>query len=97
MNVLFLFPQNDKQLRLEVKKMHGTRFSEEKPKDCRYCYFWCGKKKCCSLGKAECYYKVIEEEVKKNECSDCPYGKHSPCIGWCMKKLLSSNGGSHGV
>lgn len=77
--------------------MYGTRFSEDKPKDCRYCYFWRGKKKRCSLGKADCYYKVSEEEVQKNECTDCPYGKHSPCIGWCMRKLLSSDGGSHGV
>ena len=26
------------------------RFTEDRPKDCRYCYFWSGKKKGCELG-----------------------------------------------
>lgn len=72
--------------------MYGTKFSEDKPKDCRYCYFWSGKKKRCSLGRENCYYKVSEKTVKKSECNNCPYGKHSPCIGWCTKKVLSKGG-----
>ncbi len=72
--------------------MYGTKFSEYKPKECRYCYFWCGKNKCCFLGKENCYYETVEEATEKSECDDCPYGRHSPCIGWCMKKVLRKGG-----
>ena len=72
--------------------MYGTKFAEYKPKECRYCYFWCGKNKRCFLGKENCYYETVEEAAEKSECDDCPYGRHSPCIGWCMKKVLLKGG-----
>ena len=25
-------------------------------------------------------------------CQGCPYGRHSPCIGYCMKKILREMG-----
>lgn len=31
------------------------QYTEDKPKDCRYCYFWGGKKKRCMLDG--CYYQ----------------------------------------
>ena len=31
------------------------QYTEDKPKDCRYCYFWGGKKKGCMLDS--CYYQ----------------------------------------
>ena len=46
--------------------MYGTKFSEYKPKECRYCYFWCGKNKRCFLGKENCYYETVEEAVEKS-------------------------------
>lgn len=59
--------------------------------DCKYCYFWEGKKKGCKFGEIEnCDYLIREEKipVKKTKCDDCPYKKNGPCIGWCTKELL---------
>ncbi len=25
-------------------------------------------------------------------CQGCPYGRHSPCIGYCLKKILREMG-----
>ena len=49
--------------------------TEDKPKDCRYCYFW-----------------KQTEGCTYSECDGCPYGRASPCIGWCTKELLRSMG-----
>ena len=32
--------------------------------------------------------EIFEEDKKNDECYDCPYGKHSPCIGFCLKNIL---------
>lgn len=32
--------------------------------------------------------EILEEDKKKDDCYDCPYGKHSPCIGFCLKTIL---------
>ena len=29
--------------------MSEVKYAEDRPKDCRYCYFWSGKKKGCDL------------------------------------------------
>ena len=75
--------------------MYGTKFSEYKPKECRYCYFWCGQNKRCFLDKENCYYETVEVAAEKNECDGCPYGRYSPCIGWCTKKVLGKGGGGN--
>jgi hypothetical protein len=66
-------------------------YSEDKPKDCAYCYFWGGKKKGCT--QEQCYYLFPEmTPLKPNKwwkpCGDCPYGKYEPCIGYCTAKIL---------
>ena len=33
--------------------MSEVKYAEDRPKDCRYCYFWSGKKKGCDLGGEE--------------------------------------------
>lgn len=45
-------------------------------------------------GLDECYYLISADgSVKESKppmvgnCSRCPYGKHSPCIGYCIAKL----------
>ena len=44
--------------------MSEVKYSEDRPKDCRYCYFWSGKKKGCDLGGEEnCYYRIRPEEL----------------------------------
>ena len=63
--------------------------SDEKPKSCRYCYYWKNRKVGCSLGEENCVYKKPIPKKVESECTDCPYGRVHPCIGWCTKKLLS--------
>jgi len=58
------------------------------PKRCRYCYYWKSRKDGCSLGEENCIYQMPVQEKEKSECTDCPYGRFHPCIGWCTKKLL---------
>ena len=67
-------------------------YADDKPKDCKFCYFWRGKNKGCCLGKENCYYLVQVAPKLKSECDDCPYGKCGPCIGWCTKKILKEVG-----
>lgn len=64
----------------EVKTL---KFAEDKPKDCKFCYYWGGKKKGCILGGEEkCFYLIKEQPpVKKTKCTDCPYKKTGHCIG----------------
>ena len=82
----------------------GNReYAADKPRDCRHCYFWKGKQKGCSrkecyyllsedsltpgtaLGEA---FQQKEDGTYGGSCQGCPYGRHSPCIGYCMKKIL---------
>lgn len=73
------------------KKADNQKYAEDKPKDCSYCYFWNSRKNGCS--KEECYYRLLPEEPfeEKEEtwcCEGCPYGRYSPCIGYCLQKIL---------
>ena len=65
--------------------------TEDKPKDCRYCYFWKQTEGCTFRGKTGCYYVSAQKPpAAVSECDGCPYGRASPCIGWCTKELLRS-------
>lgn len=73
--------------------MDKKRYVEDKPEDCAYCYFWNVKKSGCT--KRECFYLLPVDEAAQKEgmawekdCGDCPYGRHSPCIGYCLKKII---------
>ena len=52
--------------------------------------FWSRRKNGCT--RKQCYYllpKQPEKDTKKaGQCVGCPYGKHSPCIGYCLQKIL---------
>ena len=63
-------------------------YPNDKPKDCRYCY-WYSSTGC---HQKVCYYQRPKPEKPKTKCTDCPYGKHFPCIGWCTKDILRSIG-----
>lgn len=66
--------------------------TEDKPKDCRYCYFWKQTEGCTYRGKTGCYYISAQKPPAAiSECDGCPYGRASPCIGWCTKELLRSS------
>lgn len=69
----------------------NERYVEDKPTSCEYCYFWHGKKYGCEL--KNCYYLLPKEAERQQSedsvsCKGCPYGKHSPCIGYCLVKIM---------
>lgn len=80
----------------------NMRYAPDKPGDCTYCYFWQKKKGCCE--RKECYYLMpLEnepepdlEKERRGDCRLCPYGRHSPCIGYCLAKILWEMKESHG-
>lgn len=67
-------------------------YIKDKPKDCRYCYYWSRTVPHCKYENGECYYSKPEPVAKAAEgkCAGCPYGRNFPCIGWCTKDLLAS-------
>lgn len=82
----------NKNLILDPKAVQvGCKYREDKPWSCKYCFWWGGRVKGCGL--KQCHYlipmeeKVIPNEKKAGDCSVCPYGKHRPCIGYCIAKL----------
>ena len=73
------------------KKADKQEYAEDKPKDCACCYFWNSRKKGCS--KEKCYYLLPPENIQADKedttgCEGCPYGRYSPCIGYCLQKIL---------
>lgn len=70
--------------------MEARLYAEDKPKDCRFCYWYGNKNKPCTL--KECWYLLRPAEEKITPCTGCPYGMHRPCIGWCTKKCLGQGG-----
>ena len=70
--------------------MGDIRYADDKPKDCRYCYWWGGKKEGCTLGEEDCFYRLPEQEpgTKRNKCDGCPYKKPEPCIGFCISDIV---------
>lgn len=65
-----------------------VKYSDDKPSDCKYCYFWMPGKKKCKFD--ECYYIVRKVKKKRvqSQCYGCPYGRTRPCIGWCTRLIL---------
>lgn len=75
---------------------------------CRYCLYWKGKRKGCTYEDGCCcpvpqkparrnsveihYETVVAEKLPVSECTDCPYGRDSPCLGWCTKEIMRSFG-----
>lgn len=77
-----------KVVQMQAERKDRIRYAPDKPQDCAYCYFWHERKQRCR--KERCYYLLPEEvaESKPGECTRCPYGKYSPCIGFCLQKIL---------
>ena len=76
---------------LEVSTLSGINYSQDKPKECRYCYFWKNNRVGCELGSDNCFYRIPQKQAI-SECDGCPYGRASPCIGWCTKRILKEMG-----
>ena len=78
-----------------VAKLPGRRYEEDKPRDCRYCYYWAGRVRGCS--RKDCWYLLPLPEKPKKEfdengvpvlnCRTCAYAKQGPCIGYCIAKI----------
>lgn len=85
-------------------EMGKQKFSPDKPVSCKYCYYWRGKVKGCEL--KHCYYLLPEkapptaeelaEQYRRGNCITCPYGRASPCIGYCIEKILLERKARHG-
>lgn len=79
--------------------MSEYRFAGDKPKDCKYCYWWSDKDKGCDLGGFHnCYYRLpeIPETKKKSGCAGCPYGTTGkPCVGFCLRAIMTD--GKEGI
>ncbi len=73
--------------------------------DCRYCLYWKGLRKgctyedgcCCDVPQTPPLPKGAtppphKEPAAVSECVGCPYGRDSPCIGWCTLKILKEMG-----
>ena len=57
--------------------MSEVKYSKDKPKDCKYCYWWGGRNKGCKRGEENCYYIIKEKKpIKVSPCDLCPYGKN---------------------
>ena len=79
----------DKPVQLTIAKLPGRRYEEDKPRDCRYCYYWAGRIRGCS--RKECWYLVPLPEKPKKEfdengvpvlgCRTCAYGKQGHASG----------------
>lgn len=67
--------------------MTEVGYASDKPSDCAYCYFFsAGRKKC---KRKECFYRISSPPLRRKvthwePCEGCPYGKHSPCLGYCI-------------
>ena len=78
----------------KYKKIEEMKYAHDKPSDCRYCYWWFVAEERCILGEGQCYYILPKTtNRKKSECDDCPYGKASPCIGYCLRKIMNKDNG----
>ncbi|MFQ7869843.1 MAG: hypothetical protein ACLRHG_03770 [Coprococcus phoceensis] len=79
---------------MQAGKTDRGKYASDKPQDCAYCYFWHSRKRKCT--KKRCYYLLPEERQDSpgrekgmgGDCKVCPYGRHSPCIGYCLQKIL---------
>ena len=69
--------------------IEGRKYSEEKPWSCKYCYWWGGKKKGCSL--KQCHYLLPE---KKKAVKTTPCGSEVPGNG--QPQETESNAGENG-
>ena len=65
-----------------------AHFSADMPRKCGNCYWFDPLFGCCS-GKHCAYY--IPLEVYRSPCLDCAYAKDHPCIGFCMKEVLTKD------
>lgn len=78
---------------MDTDTFRQKRYTDDKPEDCTYCYFWKKSTGRCSVDK--CSYLVSDREQEEKthisempDCAGCPYGKHSRCIGCCLLKIM---------
>lgn len=72
--------------------MGKVKYAGDRPPECVFCHFWVNDKVGCRLGKMNCYYLLECPRMAPTPCDGCSYGKATPCIGWCTKKILGQKG-----
>ena len=71
--------------------MTEVGYASDKPSDCAYCYFFSARRKKCK--RKECFYRISSPPLRRKvthwePCEGCPYGKHTPCPGYCIVKAM---------
>ena len=71
--------------------MTEVGYASDKPSDCAYCYFFSARRKKCK--RKECFYRISSPPLRRKvthwePCEGCPYGKHTPCLGYCIVKAV---------
>lgn len=95
--------QNERS-KMQAGNTDTQKYAKDKPSNCAYCYFWIANKKCCgqkecyyllhddaSNSNSETTDSQETDHFTPEEignCKTCVYGRHSPCIGYCIKKIL---------
>ena len=47
--------------------MSNIRYAADKPKQCKFCYYWGGRSKGCELGEENCYYILPEKRKPRRQ------------------------------
>lgn len=83
--------------------------NEMRHEGCSDCLYWLGGKGGCAFTGLPCPFyaqaPAPAAEPPRSVCRSCPYGRDSPCIGWCTKEVLRAcksakpvgNGNRYGV
>lgn len=72
-----------------MEKADKRKYAEDKPLVCEDCYFGADEKWLHQKTVLLSSPKTARERYEKaGQCVGCPYGKHSPCIGYCLQKIL---------
>ena len=68
----------DKRICLPQARLPGRHYEDDKPWDCRYCYYWAGRIRGCQL--KNCWYLIHLSEQPKQEFDPKKRAGTSPAV-----------------
>ena len=68
--------------------MSEVKYAEDRPKDCRYCYFWSGRKRPVIWVVKKTATTGYVRRDPAQRIDGCPYRQEPKCVSLCMKKIL---------
>ena len=79
-------------------KVKTLKFTEDKPKNCKFCYYWGGKKKGCILGGEEkCFYLIKDSLLLRKQNAQTVRIKNR-ILHWLVhKRPFTEKGDKQGV